>query len=84
MGCEVGMAGGGRRALVHAASSSVHGLPNPFPLSIMQEVRLYVASCLCHILRLSAPDTPYLDEQLQVSSVGAICSLQENHGVECE
>ncbi|KAL4420139.1 hypothetical protein ABPG77_010355 [Micractinium sp. CCAP 211/92] len=30
-----------------------------------KEVRLYVALCLCHILRLSAPDTPFSDEQLQ-------------------
>ncbi len=34
----------------------------------LQEVRLYVALCLCHILRLSAPDTPFSDEQLQVCS----------------
>lgn len=32
----------------------------------LQEVRLYVALCLCHILRLNAPDTPYTDDQLQV------------------
>ncbi|KAL4458690.1 hypothetical protein ABPG75_013555 [Micractinium tetrahymenae] len=30
-----------------------------------KEVRLYSALCLCHILRLNAPDTPYSDEQLQ-------------------
>lgn len=51
----------------------------------LQEVRLYTALCLCHILRLNAPDTPYTDDQLQVG-VGAalqlagaplLCGLQE-------
>lgn len=45
----------------------------PFPLLLLQEVRLYAALCLCHILRLNAPDTPYSDEQLQVGLV-AICN----------
>lgn len=37
-------------------------LPSP----AVQEVRLYAAVCLCHILRLNAPDTPYTDAELEV------------------
>lgn len=34
----------------------------------VQEVRLYTALCICHVLRLNAPDSPFSEEQLQVGS----------------
>lgn len=36
------------------------------PSAALQEVRLYAALCLCHILRINAPDTPYTDTELEV------------------
>ena len=39
--------------------------------ALLQEVRLYTALCLCHILRLNAPDTPYTDGELQVGKPAA-------------
>jgi len=40
--------------------------PHMLSFAAMQEVRLYAALCLCHILRLNAPDTPYTDPELEV------------------
>ena len=49
--------------------SSDHPLLNAL---LLQEVRLYTALCLCHILRLHAPETPYTDAELQVGAAGAL------------
>ncbi len=49
-------------------SASLAGFNYRSPHLCLQEVRLYTALCLCHILRLNAPDTPYTDEQLQVGA----------------
>lgn len=42
--------------------------PAACPPARVQEVRLYTALGLVHILRLNAPDTPYTDAELQVSA----------------
>lgn len=50
----------------------------------MQEVRLYAALSLCHILRINAPDTPYTDEQLQVwAGLPALLLLLPAHVLLC-
>ena len=50
-------------------NASLTATPPPAPPAVTpQEVRLYTALCLCHILRLNAPDTPYNDAQLQVQA----------------
>lgn len=65
---------GGRLAAAPAARAAP-ARNSPAPPHILapacpQEVRLYAALCLCHILRLNAPDTPYSDAELQVRGGG--------------
>lgn len=62
---QVRAGGGGERALRVAGRSGGVAHPSPSLPAALQEVRLYVALCLCHILRLNAPDTPYRDDELQ-------------------
>lgn len=42
------------------------------PLVCVQEVRLYTAYCLCQVLRIHAPETPYTDDQLKVGGAGVL------------
>ncbi len=43
---------------------------------VVQDVKLRNAFCLCHVLRMYAPETPYTNRVLEVSSTVANDALQ--------
>ena len=45
--------------------------------ALLQDVKLRTAFCLCHVLRMHAPETPYSSRVLEVSSTVAADALKE-------